>query len=712
MRLILALILSAFACSAQTNFYISTTGNDAGTGTIVDPFLTLEGAQTAIQVLRSGTGLPTNGVIVNLRSGRYYRQTAFSLSGTNDSGEVGAPIVWKSYPGEIAYLIGGLVVTNFQSVTNAATLARLTDSAKTNVQQANLTAQGITNLGTLISHGCWHTNYNSANSSTLWQSELLFQDQAMQLARWPNGAWLQTVTNSVITNLNNYNAFGYTGTNPTNWSDRTDIWAHGYWYYDWADSLEHVDTIDTSNKVVTLTVPGVNSWIATGRHFYFFNILEELDSAGEYYIDRTNGMLYFWPPSTMTNGSCIVSTVSSNIVVLTGVSNVTFSGIRFEAAKLSLVNINGGQSNTVSNCSFRGGSADGVKIIFSSGTKVVSCVLSDLGELGVWIYGSGDRTNLVSGNNSITYNTISNISRLARANKPAIGLSHTYYQASENVCGCYIAHNLIHDIPHQAIGFEGNDHLIEYNEFYNICNETADAGVIYAGYNWTYRGNVIRYNYFHDCHTKSPATDFTGVNGVYGDQFMSGLFIYGNVFAAVDHGVLLGGGRDNIIQNNIFVDCTNTYARIGTVLWIDQRGTAGYIDETTNLNSSLWQRYYDMPVTNALWVSRYPLLQTIPTNYPQLAWNNVMATNISYNNLSFGYYEQNANTNTTVVNNLTNSDPLFVDYAARDFNLQAGSPAWALGWQRIPLECIGPVVCGGVGANSSVGRIGTMRMAQ
>ena len=53
------------------------------------------------------------------------------------------------------------------------------------------------------------------------------------------------------------------------------------------------------------------------------NILEELDRPGEYYIDRREGKLYFWPPKQQ--GETVVSTVSGprtdrSVVVWTFVS--------------------------------------------------------------------------------------------------------------------------------------------------------------------------------------------------------------------------------------------------------------------------------------------------------------------------------------------------------------------------------------------------------
>jgi len=44
----------------------------------------------------------------------------------------------------------------------------------------------------------------------------------------------------------------------------------------------------------------------------------------------------------------------------------------------------------------------------------------------------------------------------------------------------------------------------------------------------------------------------------------------------------------------------------------------------------------------------------------------------------------------TFEDNLLDADPLFVDAARGNFELKPESPAWKLGFRRIPIEKIGP----------------------
>lgn len=258
--------------------------------------------------------------------------------------------------------------------------------------------------------------------------------------------------------------------------------------------------------------------------------------------------------------------------------------------------------------------------------------------------------------------------------------------ANPNTGGAKGYLNLIFNSPHQAIHLSGNNHLIEYNEIRTVCRETSDSGAIYMGLDWSMRGNVFRYNYLHDINQGGGATNHNGINGLYLDDFFSGSTIFGNVFCNVDQGVLIGGGRDNTIQNNIFVGCTNFAIRA------DQRGLTWDAALISNTNSVLWSSLYAMPFqSNATWVSQYPSLVLLPTNNPAAALGNVIQANISFSNTAWVVYYDGAQTNVTSTNNLTSADPLFANYAQRNFTLATNSPAWPLGFQPIPMNKFGPV---------------------
>lgn len=674
-----ALAASLVACHAA-DFYVATTGSDSNLGTIAQPFATLEAARNAVRALNQQGPVPPGAINVWLRGGRYMRQSPFTLSGSQDSGTPTSPIVYQAYAGETPVIIGGMSVTGFQSVTDPAILARLTSAAQTNVLVANLTAQGITNIIPLARHGMglWW--------SWTGQNELFFQDQPMQLARWPSSNWLTIATSpSPGTNY-----FAYSGNNPSTWASLSDVWVDGYWDYDWADECDQVSSIDTTNHIVYIASPASQFGYAADQRFYFLNVLEELDSPGEYYIDRVHGLLYFWPPASIGNGNPFISTVGQGgggeqiypgqaLVFLNSVSNVALSTITFEGAVGSLICIYQGTSNLVRNCVLNGSSCDGVDLILPTNTGVCYCNISNMGEIGVFMCSNGsdaDRLTLTPDGNFATCNTIYNMSRLCWTYNPGINI-----QGVAN----YVAHNLISNGRHNALLLYGNNHVIEYNEIRNVCTETADAGAIYMGRDWTMRGNILRYNYVHDINAGGGAANPSGVWGVYLDDFCSGTTVFGNIFCSVDGGVVIGGGRDNIVRNNIFVGCTNCG------IYADQRGLSWSATYITNTNSALWTELNAMPYQVPPWSIQYPALVSIATNNPGAALGNVIQQNISYSNGTWLQLYDDAASVVNVTNNFANGNPQFVNYAQRNFTLSTNSPLWVLGFQPIPMNRFGPV---------------------
>ena len=82
-----------------------------------------------------------------------------------------------------------------------------------------------------------------------------------------------------------------------------------------------------SDTTLTLNPP---TEIKKDARFYGVNLLCELDSAGEYYINRENGTLYFWPLTpleTWRDDDTPMVVVAVNDTV-PDVSNVLFVEIR------------------------------------------------------------------------------------------------------------------------------------------------------------------------------------------------------------------------------------------------------------------------------------------------------------------------------------------------------------------------------------------------
>ena len=649
---VVILALAAGAGAGGKILYVAPGGSDTNPGTKDKPLATPAGGRDAVRKIKAAGPLPSGGVIVELAGGTYEQAAVLALTAA-DSGTADGRIVYRAAAGAEVRVSGGRAVTNFRPVTDKTVLGRLDENARGKVLRADLKALGI-------------KDYGSAGGGL----ELFFQDRPMTLARWPDEGFVKITglvggkpKNVRGTKGDKIGKFMYAGDRPKRWAGEKDIWVHGYWFWDWSDQRHKVDSIDTARRIISVKPPYHGYGYRVGQWFYAFNILAELDRPGEWYLDRAAGVLYFWPPSDPAKGKPTVS-VARGLLSMRGTSHITLQGLTFEAARGTAVSIEDGKANRVTDCVVRNLGGWGARISGGSGAAVTGCEIYQTGQGGIALSG-GDRKSLAPAGHQAAGNHIHHYGRLDRMYKPAIALSGV---------GLRAANNLIHDAPHMAIMFSGNDHVIELNEIHRVCLESNDAGAIYAGRDWTMRGTVIRHNYLHHI------TGFRGKGcvGVYLDDMFCGTRIEGNVFYQVTRAAFIGGGRDCVISNNIFVDCK-------PALHIDARATgwAGYHVKTT-----MTTRLKAMPYENALWRRRYPKLVNILSDSPAAPKGNVVARNVSVGGRWDGVHSA-ARKYVTFKDNLIDKDPHFAGRAKANFQLRDDSPAYKMGFKRIPIEKIG-----------------------
>ena len=405
------------------------------------------------------------------------------------------------------------------------------------------------------------------------------------------------------------------------------------------------------------------------------NLLEELDTPGEWYLDRRAGILYFWPPSDIRRGHPTVS-LTRDLVRLDGVSHVTLRGLTLEACRGDAITIRGGTHNLIDECSVLSAGNRGATIADTTDSGVRGGEITGTGEGGVSLDG-GDRKTLVPGRNFVVNCRIHDYSRWARTYRPGVGIDGV---------GNRVAHNLIYDAPHNAILLGGNDHLIEYNEIHHVCRQTGDAGAFYMGRDWTMRGNIVRFNYFHDLFNEMGVKgEFHDVMGVYLDDTAAGTVVFGNVFVRAGHAVEVGGGRDIVVANNIFVDCLPAVS-------LDARGL-GWAAKSLAPGGDwgMEKRLAAVPYDAPPYSTRYPHLANVLKDNPTAPKYDVIQNNIAVRCPDWLQIQDKVDAlpGITIRDNLTGKDPLFVDAAHGDYRLKANSPAFALGFQRVPFEKMG-----------------------
>lgn len=332
-------------------------------------------------------------------------------------------------------------------------------------------------------------------------------------------------------------------------------------------------------------------------------------------------------------------------------------------------NVEGGSHVVVGGCTLRNIGGQAVRLNGGTENGVVGCDVYDIGDGGVSVQG-GDRTKLTPGGHYVVNNDFYRYSRNSKTYRPAVSL---------NGMGNRVAHNLIHDAPHMAIQFTGNEHVIEYNRIHHVCTETDDAGAVYTGRDWTWRNNVIRYNYFHDMGTYKS---WVGVQSVYLDDMVCATTVYGNVIVRGGRGVLVGGGRNTVVENNIFVDCS-------PAVHIDERAMGWAKSFLDDPNNSMIVSLRKTPYKEPPWSTRYPELVNLLEDEPNKAKYNSVVRNISVGGKWLDLHNGLTDKVVTIKDNLVDQDPLFVNAAKGDYRLKPESPAFKLGFKPIPMEKIG-----------------------
>ncbi len=649
------------------DLYVAVDGNDAWSGTLPapnaarndGPFASIERARDAIRT-RKAAGLAAGPITVHIRGGGYRLARALELT-ADDGGTPESPVVYRAHADELVRIVGGPEVTGFRPVADPAILERLDENARKHVLQADVGPLGIPDLGDPVAPGR--------------RLELFFQDRPMTLARWPNEGFVKIadVVGGQPHQIHGLKGdkvgkFAYEGDRPARWTKENDIRLQGYWFWDWADAFEKVASIDTTARVIATAPPYHGYGYRKGQRWYALNVLAELDSPGEWYLDRPSKTLFFWPPAPIDSSRVFVS-VLANLITIKDASHIALRGLCLEFCRNHAILVSGGSGVRVESCTLR--NLGGAAVVVTGGTNhgVAGCDIYDTGEGGISLDG-GDRHKLTPGGHFAVNNHIYRYSRASQTYRTA---------AFAGGVGNRIAHNWIHDAPHMAIGLSGNEHVVEFNEVHNVCMDTDDAGAFYMGRDWTWRGNVVRYNYFHHI---GRFKSHVGVQSIYLDDWMSATTVYGNIVYRGGRGVLVGGGRDNLIENNIFVECT-------PAVHVDSRGLGWakyYFDGKEN---TLIQRLNEIPYRQPPWSTRYPQLLTLYDDEPALAKGNRIVRNICVGGRWLDLLDGLTDKVVHIEGNLTDADPLFVDAARQDFRLRPESPAFARGFRPIPVERIG-----------------------
>ncbi len=594
------------------DLYVAINGCDTNPGTMDAPFATLTAAREAVR------GWKQNGlsepVTIHVGAGEY-RMHGITFD-EGDSGTVDCPIVYRA-DGEVILHGGVSVGRELWQMPDDAMASRFSDDARPHIRMISLTALGLTreDWGEEIAIGSYETSAKYDDAPKGCGCEFFCGGRRMVKARYPNSGFAQLEAIMDVGDVREFPPQNYhrdwfdrrnhrggayiidraTAKRVEGWQEADKAWMFGYFYWDWADSSTPV-TFKIENRVV---YPKFVSGFAAraGANYYFYNVPEELDSTGEWYLDRETGNLYFWPWNGAETAD--FSCCGEPLISCKGTHHMTFSGFTVMATMGDGIVVTGNDM-TLTALTIKNIAKTAIRVNGYRNT-VSDCEITRTGKGGVYVTG-GDRASLTPGENRVTNNYIHDFSEIFLTYQGGIELHGVGNMAD---------HNEICTSPHLAIFYSGNDHLIEYNDIHDVVLLSSDAGAIYAGFDWAAHGCVVRYNRLCDI----GANAFTP-NGIYWDDGLSGQTAYGNILINVKKfSFLVGGGRENNVCGNLIVDSGRA------ALQYDDRNRDGFVHggwarEATNTpDAPHWKHLEAVPYREEPWRKHYPRLKRIKTSF-------------------------------------------------------------------------------------------------
>ena len=670
------------SATAGVRLYVATDGNDAWSGTLAGPdqaradgpFATLSRARDELRALKAKDGLP-HGATVLVRSG-IYRLSEPLVLGPADSGLAGAPIVYAADSGGKVFLRGSVLLRGWRPYRGS-------------IWQAPVPA--------------------SLRDVRFWQ--LFYRGQRQILARTPNldpqhprSGGFSYVAKEVGQGSKADFQYNPARLDPARWSKPTEARVHIWPWHNWNHDIWPIKAVDLQRHVITLTQPA-RYLLIEGNRFYVDNLLEELDAPGEWYYDREAGQVYFWPPDGADPADGVSVPVLSDLITVKGdsasgafVSYVQFRDFDLAETASSLVVLGRTAYCSVTGLTLTNCGANALQLCDAGHhNRVAGCDIHHVGGQAISLDDAVDWTHRPEGH--LAYNVIDNnhVHDVGDGGDAwgAIGLwpSCGGNASHDNV----VSHNLVHDTPRQGIAFNGMGNVVEYNHVHHTNQEQSDTGAIGMGSRDIHeRGSIIRYNYVHDTGgynmLKPGVWEYPHYCwGIYLDDYTSGVHVYGNLVVNTYRGaVMVHGGQDNVIENNIFIDGAaqqiqyafldsltrgRTPAHPDKRMWL-MTGTKclGNIFYYTGpasdwVRGAKWQQIIAESDRNVIWHAGQPIMISVPDIAERTGWD-------AWQKLGFD-------------RNSMIADPQFMDAKRGDYRLRPDSPALKLGFKPLPFEQMG-----------------------
>lgn len=499
----------------SSGIFVSPYASDSGNGTISNPFLNIESAVAKWKAL---------GAQINIKPAIYLRGGEYKIHNTLYLDDTCSGMTISAYRGENAVVSGAYKIENSQ-IRSANSLdcdGRLNRDLLKNIIRIDLSK--------------YDDIFRSDNNNEVANCEIVNNGEIQKLAAWPNnGKW--DYTGEVTQNSDG--TYTFVSSKEKFWKDTaSDVMVEGYWYADY--QYERGKALSFNDNTGEVTVSQNKSSFSSNRRYRFYNLPEEIDNIGEYYINYDEKAAYLMVDTGEQNNIEITGTTDGVFNIISGADNITVSGITIKNTRGAGIKIYKGSNITVSDCYIYNTGANGITAKKSTKCNITNSYFANNGYISLYLDG-GDIPSLTGAGYVVNNCEFEYGGRLVKTYSPFVYTSGVGFE---------ITNNKFYNHPHSAILFYGCENIIKNNVFENVVTETEDAGAIYSRVNPTYRGNVISNNIFKDIKSFKSELEYADVFGIYIDDLLQDVTVSENLFYNCVSPFNFGGGRSNRFTNN------------------------------------------------------------------------------------------------------------------------------------------------------------------
>ena len=662
LRSLLLTILLPFAGQAL-ELHVSTKGDDQATGKIDAPLATLDGARRAVRKLPRPL---TEPVRVVFASGTYRITEAVAFDDL-DSGEEGRPVTYEAGPGAMVIISGGKELPAFSPGKSGRWTLR-------------------TPTGTETFEQLWVGDRRATRARTS-QPGTRFVRSVESEAAIPGGAPSTGFTEQTI-RVDPKELSAFSEISPAEAQD-----ALVTFYHKWDSTRSRVESADSSSGTLKVRGPAQKANTAfdhlTGM--VIENMPSLLDEPGEWFLSRSGELTYLPRVGESVEAARGTYPVAEKLLTFTGksqkpVAHLAFRGLRFRHAKglpsLATAVPNQAAVRTVDGvitlqharqvafvgCELSHVGSYGFSLRQGSREVAIEkCLITDLGAGGVKV---GTLNDEPKPENHVSHNRVhNNIIRDGGLIFPcAVGV--WVGSSSDNE----VTHNEISDFFYSAVsvgwrwGYAPSNakrNKVEWNHLHHLGKGLlSDMGGVYTL--GPSEGTSVSHNLIHDV----MCLQYGGW-GLYTDEGSTGITMEGNVtYDTTDGGFHQHYGKDNVIRNNVFAFSEEHQVK--------RSRAEEHLSFTFEKNLIVFDRG---ELLGSNWSGTTANFLTKGNVYWDYSARPVTFTDMK---LSLADWQKKGQEVGSAI-----ADPLFVDPAKRDFRLQSGSPALAIGIKSIDVSTMG-----------------------